>query len=92
MESAIIGLSVIIIGWIIQLMNSWNGDREIKKRFLILYGVGAALLIIDAYINQLTYTAFFNLVVLVLVMATLIRIGSVRSKSYVSRSAKKKKI
>lgn len=80
-SSALIGLSVIIIAWIIQLAYSWKGNREMKKRFLIIYAIGIALLVIDGYINDTKDVAIFNLISLILVMALLIRLSPKRSGS-----------
>jgi hypothetical protein len=89
-ESAVLGLSVLTLGWIIQLIYSWNGKTEIKKRFLILYGLGVALLVIDSYINELMYTMTVDFICLVVVMLVLIRISPrkarpARAKSRVKR-------
>lgn len=93
-SSALIGLGVIIIAWIIQLAYSWKGNSQIKKRFLIIYAIGVALLIIDSYVNDsyLTDVAVFNLISLILAMIVLIRIGSKKSgTSTKSRSVKKRR-
>lgn len=91
-STALIGLGVIIIAWIIQLAYSWNGGRGMKKAFLIIYGIGTALLIIDGWINDTQDTALFNLVILVLVMTVLIRLGYKRDESLLNvRPARRKK-
>ena len=89
-ESAVLGLSVLTLGWIIQLIYSWNGKTEIKKRFLISYGLGTALLVIDSYISEMMYTMTVNFICLVVVMLVLMRVSprkatAVRSRSKVKR-------
>ena len=84
-SSALIGLSIIIIAWLIQLAYSWKGNREIKKRVLIVYAIGVALLVIDGYMTNVPDVAIFNLVSLILVMTLLIRIGSRKSARPVKR-------
>jgi hypothetical protein len=78
-ENAVFGLSVLTLGWIIQLIYSWSGRTEIKKRFLILYGLGVALLVIDSYIVGTMYTMTVNFITLVVVMLLLIRISPKKS-------------
>jgi hypothetical protein len=90
MESAIIGLSVIIIAWILQLIYSWNGKREIKKRFLVMYSLGVCLLIIDSYINDATLTGIFNLASLVVALLVLIRISASPSVKKISPKKRKR--
>jgi len=80
-ENAVMGLTVLTLGWIIQLIYSWSGKTEIKKRFLILYGLGTALLVIDSYVNQMMYTMTVNFICLVAVMLVLIKISSKKSSS-----------
>ncbi len=88
-DSALIGLGVIIIAWIIQLAYSWKGNREIRKSFLILYGIGTALLIIDSYLIDKSDVAVFNLIILLLTMCILIMIGARGERT--ARVVKKKK-
>ncbi|MEK6859240.1 MAG: hypothetical protein AABX54_00345 [Nanoarchaeota archaeon] len=91
-STALIGLGVIIIAWIIQLAYSWKGNKGMKKGFLIVYAIGVALLIIDGYISDTKDTAIFNLVILVLAMLVLIRLGSKRNEAIISlRPARRKK-
>jgi len=76
MESAMIGLGVIAIAWILQLVYSWKGKKDIQSKFLIVYAIGTALLIIDCYLNDFRWTGIFNTIVLMLSLILLIRIGS----------------
>ncbi|VVB78092.1 Uncharacterised protein [uncultured archaeon] len=84
-SSALLGLGVIILAWIIQLAYSWKGNRDMKKSFLIIYVIGVALLVIDGYRTNMQDLAIFNLISLVVTMLVLIRMGY---KKPVTRSAK----
>jgi len=77
-ESAIIGLSVVILAWMIQAAYSWNGKKDVQKSFIVIYILGIALLVIDYYVNNLLDVAFFNVIILVLSCLILIRLGAKR--------------
>lgn len=79
-ESATIGLSFIIIAWILQLICSWKGERKIKKRFLIFYNLGIAWLVIDSFlIKGYMGTGIFYVIILIFSLAVFTRIGSVKN-------------
>ena len=65
MDLSLIGLSLLAIGWIVQLVSSWKGKNEIQSWFLIVYLFGVILLVVDGYMNNLTWMALLNLVTLV---------------------------
>lgn len=90
-QSATIGLSLIIIAWILQLIYSWDGNREIKKRCLIFYSLGTAWLVVDSFINNMNAVAIFNLIILVIVCFLLIKIGAERKIEKSSRRTVRKK-
>ncbi|MCK9292616.1 MAG: hypothetical protein WCY27_00450 [archaeon] len=71
---ALIGLSVVSIAWIIQLISTWNGEREIKKWFVFLYMIGVVSLIIDGILAGLNNIAFLNIITLLLSIAVFIRL------------------
>lgn len=58
-----LGLILIIIGWVIQLMSR---DKKIQPYFVLTYGFGVLLLVIDNYAIGLNSMAFLNLVSVVL--------------------------
>ena len=60
------GLTLIVIGWIVQFSSVLQGGREIRRFFVILYTLGVLLLVIDGYINKLTTMASLNLITLLL--------------------------
>lgn len=90
-ESAVLGLSILTLGWIIQLIYSWNGGTEIKKRFLVLYGLGTALLVIDSYVTGMMYTMTVNFICLVVVMLVLMRVSPKKEASVRARAKVKKR-
>jgi uncharacterized membrane protein YfcA len=79
---ASIGLILISIGWILQIVCSWNGKKELRKRTLIFYGLGVAILIINGIFIGGTIDAIvvLNIVTLVLACILLIRISSSEGK------------
>jgi CDP-diglyceride synthetase len=89
-ESSIIGLSIVILAWMIQAAYSWRGKKEVQKSFIIIYILGISLSMIDAYINDLLDVAFFNVIILVLTCLVFIRTG-VKSESIAKNTKTKKK-
>ena len=89
MESAIIGLSVIALGWILQLVYSWKGKKDIQSKFLIVYSIGTALLIIDCYLNDLRWTGIFNTIVLMISLIILIKISPKQETKVVKKSKRR---
>ncbi len=87
-DSAIIGLLLIAIGWLLQLISSWNGERRIKKRFIMFNNLGVAWLVVDSFVKGLVSVAIFNLIVLVIASILLIRMG----KSDVTKNIPKRKV
>ena len=90
MESAILGLAVIIIAWIFQLVYSWKGKKEIQSKFLTIYAIGSALLIIDCYLNELKWTGIFNTVILMLSLIVLIKVTAKEKTSFKARAKKRR--
>lgn len=89
MESAIFGLGVIIISWLLQLIYSWKGRKDIQNKFLVIYSLGTALLVIDCYLNDLKWTGIFNTIVLMMSLITLIKVSSKNNGKVVKKSKKK---
>lgn len=81
MESSIIGLTVIIIAWILQLIYSWKGKDSLSKNFLVIYAIGTALLIIDCYLNSLKWTGIFNTIILMFSLIVLIKVSAKKSEA-----------
>ncbi|MBS3090191.1 hypothetical protein J4433_00285 [Candidatus Pacearchaeota archaeon] len=51
MELSSIGLSVIVLAWLVQLFYSWKGNKDIKPLFLLLYIIGVAVLVVNGLVN-----------------------------------------
>jgi len=75
MDLSLIGLSLLAIGWIVQLIYSWKGKSEIQSWFLIAYLFGVILLVVDGYMNNLTGMALLNLVTLVAAGLVLLKLN-----------------
>ena len=56
-----IGLAVIVAGWIIQLSHIERGEDGFRREFLFLYALGTSLLAIDAFTKGLTVLGIMNL-------------------------------
>jgi hypothetical protein len=74
MDLGLIGLVVIAIAWLLQLVSSWKGKKEIKKCFLIVYVIGVLLIIWQGYVNNDTSGTTLNLLSLVLSVMVLLTI------------------
>jgi len=88
-----IGLIIISIGWLLQIIHSWNGRREIRKRTLICYGLGVAVLIINgAFGGGINAVFVLNIVTLILACILLMRISkSEVNEAKSQRSARRKR-
>lgn len=90
----LIGLGAIIVAWISQFISMKRG--EVKKRFLILYAVGTAILVIDNlfFIDNINIlVGIFNLIILGVICAVIIKVSKVqldRIESY-KKPIKKRK-
>jgi len=69
---SIIGLSIIVISWIIQFFQM-NKRREISKAFLVMYSLGVLFLVVDAIkLKQLDF-AVINILSMIIAIAVLIK-------------------
>ena len=69
---SIIGLSIIVISWIIQFFQM-NKRREISKAFLVMYSLGVLFLVVDAIkLKQLDF-AVINTLSMIVAIAVLIK-------------------
>ena len=91
-----IGLILIIIGWIMQIIYSWNGKRELRKRTLTFYNLGVAVLIINSVfiVGTIDSIVVLNFVTLVLASILLMRVSKSEVKEgknlHVARRKKKR--
>ena len=70
---SIIGLSIIVIGWIVQFY-LMNKTHKISKLFVALYALGVLFLIIDGFASGLNDLATANLISLIVALAVLIKL------------------
>lgn len=59
---AIIGLTLIVAGWLYQLFSVMQKKKEIKTLFILIYAAGVLLLTVDGFENKMTETASLNLI------------------------------
>ena len=70
---SILGLVLIIAGWLIQFYHM-KKSKEIRKEFVITYGIGVLMLVIDGFRNGILILALLNLVSLVVAALVLEKI------------------
>ena len=66
---SILGLSVISLGWLIQLVLVSQGKLSLSSAFVGVYAIGVALLIVDGFSSGLNSLALANLISLILAAA-----------------------
>lgn len=88
-----IGLVLIAIAWLLQIISSWKGKRDIRKRTLIFYNLGVAVLVINSVfiIGTIDSITVLNFVTLVLASILLIKISKTDVKGNGAATRKKKK-
>lgn len=72
---ALLGLVLIITGWLIQLKYCWNGRREIRRLFIGTYGLGVVLLVMDEIAGRAFEEAILNTCCLVVAGLLLYRLS-----------------
>jgi len=70
---SIIGLSIVIIGWLVQLVKM-KKDKKINKYFVMIYALGVLVLVYDGFASGLTNLAIANLVSLVVSILVLAKV------------------
>jgi len=69
---ALIGLSVIVIAWIVQLANVIKDKKSrINSLFIILYAIGALILVYDAFSAGVTDIAIADIVAVIVALTVL---------------------
>lgn len=83
---SIVGLLLIVIGWGIQVFNSSKEKKQIQPYFLVLYILGAVLLVADGMfaawtangiaglVNGLSLVTFLNILAAFLAVVVLMKI------------------
>lgn len=70
----VVGLLLIIVGWIIQLGKTLEKEREISPYFLIFYALGVLFLVLGNLLIGDISTTLLNLISAILPIAVLILI------------------
>jgi len=60
-----LGLTIIIIAWLLQLMAVWDKKNEISLWFIFFYFIGVVALVIDGFMTNNVDSAFLNIITLV---------------------------
>lgn len=70
-----IGLIVIALAWIVQLIYSWKGKKEIRKEFILLYMLGVLFLLAGIYVSS-SSISYYELATFFAAAILLIKISS----------------
>lgn len=70
---ALIGLVLIVIGWILQFL-LMDKKKKISVSFVILYALGVILLVYDGFSAGLNDLAIANLISLIVSLAVLVKL------------------
>ena len=65
------GLMVILLGWVLQFLYVYRGEKKLSKDFLAIYALGALILAYDGYGSGVLSLALLNLGCLLLAVGTL---------------------
>jgi hypothetical protein len=74
------GLTLIIIGWGLQLSAVLQKNNKIQSSFIIFYSLGALLLVIDGFTNQLTSLALLNLLSFLVASAVWYKLNNLKKR------------
>jgi hypothetical protein len=76
-----IGLTFIIIGWLMQLKYMLNKKNEIQFSFVSFYALGVALLVVDGFQNNLLSLTILNSISLLASILVLFKLKNKNKKS-----------
>jgi len=74
---ALLGLTLVIVAWIMQLLSTIKGSKSIQPQFVLFYLIGVIFLVIDGFSAGLNDIAFLNIVCLLVSFAVFIRLISI---------------
>jgi uncharacterized protein with PQ loop repeat len=74
MQLSLIGLSLIIIGWLIQFFYQLKNKKGINPLFIIIYIIGVLVLVVDGYLSGLIELAVLNLISSIIAALVLIKL------------------
>jgi hypothetical protein len=69
----LLGLTFIAVGWAVQFLYTLKNGRKMSKAFLLIYGAGVAVLILDAIGSTFSADGWLNVIVLLLVVLLLLK-------------------
>lgn len=72
MTLGIAGLAIVALAWAFQMGRSWRG-KGMSNSFILLYGIGAALLTTAGAQGGFSVEGWLNLLILLLVALTFIK-------------------
>lgn len=87
-DTALVGFGLIIIGTILQVIFSWNGRREIRKRSLIFINLGLAWLFVDSLVIK---GSKINAIIFIIMLALGSILLSTISKTEITKKTAKKR-
>lgn len=61
------GIAIIALAWLLQLSCASRGKRAIDPTFLLTYGIGTALILVDSSAYGFSTVAWMHLIVLLVV-------------------------
>jgi len=70
---SIIGLSLVVIGWLVQLVKM-KKDKKINKYFVMIYALGVLVLVYDGFTSGLTNLAIANIASLIVSVLVLVKV------------------
>ncbi|MFA5125981.1 MAG: hypothetical protein WC462_03180 [archaeon] len=71
-----VGLALLVIGWAIQLVHltkKGKNKNEIQQSFMMVYGLGIILIVLDGLLAGQLIAPALNLAVLILVLAIIMK-------------------
>lgn len=60
-----LGLTLIVLSWLLQLLEVWNKGKSINLWFLFFYSLGVISLVIDGFLTRNIDVALFNIITVV---------------------------
>lgn len=67
-----IGLSVIILAWVVQLFVSAKHGEHLSPAFIMIYAIGVLMLVIDAFTSNMPTIGTYNLIAFLAAIAVLV--------------------
>lgn len=61
----IVGFTLIIFAWFVQILSMWNKNVEINYWFVFLYAIGALMLVIDSFKIASPEIGFLNILTVI---------------------------